>query len=100
MKVTGQCLLILEEILILGGLVLALMVLGPILVLKVMAILVKLGKTLRHLVQEKTQVCHKVLGRELLSDQWCLLLGTSMDHHILGLCIPCTITCLLYLWSR
>jgi len=69
-------------------------------VLKVMAILVKLGKTLRHLVQEKTQVCHKVLGRELLSDQWCLLLGTSMDHHILGLCIPCTITCLLYLWSR
>jgi len=47
----------------------------------------------------RKQVCYEVLGRELLSDQWCLLLD-SMDHHILALCIPCTITCLLYLWSR
>ena len=51
MKVTGQC-LILEEILILGGLLLVLVVLDPILVLKVMAILVRLGQTLKRLVQE------------------------------------------------
>jgi len=51
MKVTGKC-LILGEILILGGLLLVLVVLDPILVLKVMAILVRLGQTLKRLVQE------------------------------------------------
>jgi len=93
MKVTGQCLHIQEEILIFGGLLLALMALGPILVLKAMAIMVRLGKILRCLVLEKTQAYHKVLGQELLSDQW-YLLDTSMDHHILVMLYSAVMTCL------
>jgi hypothetical protein len=96
MKVTGKCLPIREEILMLGGLLLVLMVLGPILVLKVMAILVRLGKILRCLVQEKIQIYHKVSGQELLSDQWCLLLGTLMDHRTLVMLCTLFMTCLIY----
>jgi hypothetical protein len=66
LKATGQCPRIREEILMLGGLLLVLMVLDPILVPKAMATLVTIGDILRFMVQEGAQIYHEVLGQELL----------------------------------